>query len=101
MSKVEKRLTDLEKHTNHLDLKEKFLQISRSLDSKVSCNQLDDLYEKLIVEDLTSLEKKLNERFDLGIDKLSAVFRTHIERTIGGNKGKSEEKSKIIERPVS
>lgn len=39
------------------------------------------MYEKLIVSDMTSLEKKLTDRMELSIDKLGAVFKKHIEKT--------------------
>lgn len=42
---------------------------------------------------MTSLEKRLNVKIESSIDKLSAVFKSHIENVIGGS---SEEKSKIV-----
>lgn len=70
---------------------EKFKSLQWTLDTKASSKELDDLYEKLLVSDMTSLEQRINSRTEMSIDKLSSAFKTHIENILGNP---SQEKSK-------
>lgn len=75
-------MNSIEKTSSH---EERFKSLQRTLDLKANSKELDDLYERLLVSDMTSLEQRLNLKIEASIDKLGSVFKSHIEQILGNS----------------